>query len=103
MALKFKLKDKVKVIAGKDKGREGDIEKILPKEKKAIVSGINVYKRHVKGGGEQKAGIYEVPRPIDLSKLMLICPKCHKETRVGFKIVDGKKYRFCKECKIQID
>jgi large subunit ribosomal protein L24 len=103
MALKFRLKDRVKVIAGKDKGREGDIEKILPKEKKAIVSGINIYKRHIKGGGEQKAGIYEVPRPIDLSKLMLICPECHKETRVGFRTVDNKKYRFCKKCESQID
>lgn len=103
MALKFKLKDKVRVLSGKDKGREGNIEKILPQEKKAVVAGINIYKRHLKGGGEQKAGIYEVPRPIALSKLMLICPKCNKETRVGFKIIDGNKYRFCKKCKGQID
>lgn len=103
MALKFKLKDKVKVISGKDKNREGEIEKVLPKEGKAVVGGINTYKRHVKGTGEQKSGIYEIPRPIYLSKLMLICPKCQKATRVGFKLIDSKKYRFCKRCKSQID
>lgn len=103
MTLKLKLKDKVKVISGKDKGRGGEIEKILPKERKAIVGGINIYKRSVKGGGNLKSGIYEIPRPIDISKLMLVCPKCQKVARVGFQIKEGKKYRFCKKCKAQID
>ncbi|BCX14543.1 MAG: 50S ribosomal protein L24 [Patescibacteria group bacterium] len=103
MTLKFRLKDKVRIISGKDKGREGEIEKIFPKEGKAIVTGVNLYKRHFKGGGEQKAGIYEVPRPLPFSKLALICPKCNKATRVGFKLVANEKYRFCKKCKSKID
>jgi large subunit ribosomal protein L24 len=103
MILKLKLKDKVKVLSGKDKGREGVIEKILPKEGKAVVSGINIYKRHLKGIEGRKAGIYEVPRPIYLSKLMLVCPKCNKTTRVGLKLESNNKIRFCKKCKSQID
>jgi len=50
-----------------------------------VIPGINVYKRHLKGGTEQKAGRYDIPRPLDWSKIMLICPKCNKKTRVGFK------------------
>jgi len=99
MALKFKVKDKVEVIAGKDKGRQGEIEKVFPRAGKVIIPGINIYKRHLKGGAEQKAGRYDIPRPLDWSKIMLICPKCNKKTRVGFKTTPEGKVRYCRRCR----
>ncbi|MBI3397158.1 50S ribosomal protein L24, partial [Candidatus Woesebacteria bacterium] len=61
------------------------------------------YKKHVKGLGEQKGGIYELPRPLSFAKIALICPKCKKVTRVGFKIIDGQKLRICRKCGKEID
>ena len=96
--LKFKKGDKVKITAGKDKGREAEIETILFKERLAIVPGVNLYKKHVKGVPGQKGGIYDIPRPLPFSKFMLVCPNCKKTTRVGF-IIEGKeKIRVCKKC-----
>jgi large subunit ribosomal protein L24 len=101
--LKFKVGDNVKVTAGKDKGRDGAIEKILVSEAKAIIPGVNIYKRHVKGQQGQKGGIYDIPRPLNFAKIALICPKCKKVTRVGFRIVDGTKERICRKCERTID
>lgn len=101
--LKFKIKDKVKITTGKDKGREGEIEKILVKEMKVIIPEINIYKKHVKGFRGQKGGIYDIPRPLNFSKIALICPKCKKATRVGFKFVGDEKKRICKKCTREID
>jgi large subunit ribosomal protein L24 len=101
--LKLKVGDKVKVLAGKDRGRDGEIERIYPKKKSALVPGINIYKKHVKGVPGQKGGIYEIPRPLDFAKVALVCPKCKKSTRVGFKLIDKKKVRICKKCKREVD
>lgn len=102
--LKLKVGDKVKIRVGKDKGREGKIERIFPKKAVALIPNLNIYKKHVKGvTGGQKAGIYDVPRPLALSKLLLICPKCGKPARVGFKKGDGQNSRVCKKCKKVID
>lgn len=101
--LKLRVSDKVKILTGKDKGREGEIEKIFPKKGTAVIPGVNLYKRHVKGSQGQKSGIYDIPRPMALSKLMLICPKCKKPARVGLKIVGEEKVRICKKCQRQID
>lgn len=101
--LKLKTGDTVKITAGKDKGREGKIEKIFPKQTKALIPGVNIYKKHVKGSQGQKGGIYDIPRPLDFAKIALICPKCKKMTRVGFKIVDNNKSRVCKKCNKEID
>ena len=101
--LKLKVDDKVKVLSGKDKGRDGKIEKIFPKKGVALIPGINVYKKHVKGTPGQKGGIFDIPRPLALSKLALICTKCKKPTRVGFKMIKDKKVRICKKCKREID
>ena len=101
--LKFKTGDTVKIIRGKDKGREGKIEKISPQDKTAIVPGLNIYKKHVKSRGEGvKSGIYDIPRPYDLSKIMLVCPSCRKPVRIGFKQVGNEKARYCKKCKKEI-
>ena len=101
--LKLKAGDSVKITAGKDKGREGKIEKIFPKQTKALIPGVNIYKKHVKGRQGQKGGIYDIPRPLDFAKIALICPKCKKATRVGFKIVEKSKSRVCKKCNKEID
>jgi len=100
---KLKIGDSIKVTSGKDKGRDGKIEKIFPNEGAVLIQGINMYKKHVKGYGEQKGGIYDLPRPISCSKIALICPKCKKVTRIGFRFVDKEKVRICKKCKKEID
>lgn len=101
--LKLKKGDTIKVTIGKDKGREGQIERVMPKEMKVIVPGVNMYKKHVKGVGEQKGGIYDIPRALSFGKIALICPKCKKITRVGFKLAGTEKVRVCKKCNKEID
>ena len=101
--LKIKIGDKVKILSGKDKGREGQIEKIFPKKKTVLVPGLNMYKKHIKARDGQKGGIYDLPRPIAVSKLALICPKCKKQTRVAFELKDGKKLRICAKCRNLVD
>ena len=101
--LKLKVGDKVKIRIGKDKGRKGKIEKIFPKRKIALIPDINIYKKHVKGSQGQKGGIFDIPRPLAFGKLSLICPKCQKAVRVGFKISGDKKVRVCRKCNKNID
>ena len=101
--MKFKIGDAVKVISGKDKGRDDKIEKIFLKKGTILLPNLNIYKRHLKGGQGQKGGIYDIPRPIKASKVVLICPKCKKTTRIGIRIIDREKVRFCRKCSKQID
>ena len=101
--LKYKIGDKVKITAGKDKGQEGKIEKVLVKKNMALIPDINIYKKHVKGQSGQKGGIYDIPRPLPFSKFSVICPKCKKPTRIGWKIIGGDKVRFCKKCNKEMD
>ena len=102
---KLKVGDKVKVLSGKDRGREGNIEVIFPKKGAAIIPGINVYKKHVKKqmARDGKGGIFDIPKPISLSKLAIIDPKTGKTARVGFKIQGGKKLRISKKSKALLD
>ena len=101
--MKLKVGDTVKITLGKDKGREGKIEKVIPADSKVVVPGVNIYKKHVKGMGEVKGGIYEIPRPLSLSKVALVCPKCKKVTRIGFKFAGSEKVRVCRKCGKEID
>jgi len=97
--MKIKRGDTVLMITGKDKGRKGKVTKALPRENKIIVEGLNIVKKHVKPKREgEKGKIVEVSRPVDVSNAKLICPKCKNPTRVGYKIVNKKKYRLCKKC-----
>lgn len=101
--MKLKLNDTVEVIIGKDKGKTGKIEKIMPSANKIVVSGINQYKRHVKGKLQgQKSEIITITKPLPLSNVALICKKCKKKTRVGYTISQGKKIRVCRKCDEQI-
>lgn len=100
--MRIKKGDKVKVLLGKDRGKEGTIQLILGKESKVFVEGVNIYKRHVKKVGDSKGGIIDIPKPLDISNVGLICPNCKKVTRVGFRVVDSSKVRICKKCKEEI-
>ena len=95
---KILIGDKVKIMTGKDKGKDGVIEKVFVKNGTVLVPGVNMYKKHVKGQQGQKGGIYDIPRPLDVSKIALICPSCKKPTRVGIKNVGKTKERYCKKC-----
>ena len=95
MAAKLKKGDKVIVLAGKDKGKEGEIIKVTPKTGKAVVEGINIAIRHVKQSQNSQGGKIPQAMPIQLSNLALIDAN-GKATRVGYKINDGKKARFAK-------
>ena len=100
--MKLKKGDTVKIVAGKDKGREGKIEMTLPKKDSVVVPEVNMYKKHVKGQQGQKGGMYDLPRPLNVAKVALICPNCKKVTRVGFSIIKSEKVRVCRKCKKQI-
>lgn len=100
--LKLKVGDTIKVTSGKDKGRQGKIEKIFPKKARALIPGINMYKKHVKGFQGQKGGIYDIPRALPFSNIALLCPKCKKPTRVGFRLAGNEKVRICRRCKKEI-
>jgi large subunit ribosomal protein L24 len=104
MAAKIKKGDKVIVIAGRDKGRQGEVLRVAPEEARAIVEGINQVKRHQRQTKDREAGIVTKSAPIDLSNLAIIDPKDGKPTRVGFKILDdGRKVRVAKRSGELID
>lgn len=103
MAAKLKKGDKVVVLVGKDKAKEGEITKIIPKENKAIVSGVNTVIRHTKQTQTDQGGRISKEMPIQLSNIALIDPKQGGPTRVGFKVTDGKKVRFAKKSGELID
>jgi large subunit ribosomal protein L24 len=87
------------VTVGKDKGKKGKVEKVFPKELTVLVPGINTVKKHEKKRDEKHpGGIIEVVKPIALGKIAVICPKCGKQTRLGFRIVKGVKERICRKC-----
>lgn len=94
----IKRNDKVKVIAGKDKGKEGEILKAFPAQDRVIVKGVNIIKKHQKPSNDNpNGGIVEVEAPIHVSNVMLIDPSNNEATRVGFKVEDGKKVRVSKK------
>ncbi|SET69666.1 50S ribosomal protein L24 [Oceanicella actignis] len=103
MAAKLKKGDKVVVLAGRDKGKQGEILKVMPKEGRAIVDGVNVVIRHTRPSQASQGGRIPQPAPIHLSNLALVDPKEGVPTRVGFKMVDGKKVRFAKKSGEVID
>ena len=96
--MRIKKGDKVVVIAGSNKGKEGTVSAVLAKENKVIVAGINVRKKHVKPNQAQPEGkIVEKEAPIHVSNVAIVDHKTHKPTKVGYKIEDGKKVRVAKK------
>lgn len=95
---KIKKGDKVVVLIGKDRGKQGNVEQFFPKKGKVIVPGVNMFKRAVKGRSGIEGGIIDVQKPVDISNVALVCPNCQKPTRVGFEITKDDKKRICKKC-----
>ncbi|MEO6508895.1 MAG: 50S ribosomal protein L24 [Patescibacteria group bacterium] len=101
--MKLKKGDKVKVTTGKDKGRDGVIERVYSKMNKVMINGVNIYKKHIKKNDKlPQGGVVDLPRPLDAAKVVLICPKCGKQVRIGYEVINGKKNRVCKSCKSKI-
>jgi large subunit ribosomal protein L24 len=101
---KIKTNDTVFVLAGKDRGKQGQVRRVLPKANRALVTGVNIVKKHQRPRTmQQTGGIIEMEAPINLSNLALICPNCGKATRVGVHIETDKKVRYCKKCKEDIE
>ena len=101
--MNIKKDDKVVVLSGKDKGKQGKVLVADPKAGKVVVEGVNVATKHQKPRQQgQEGGIIKVETPIYVSKVQLVCPKCGKNTRVGHKLENGKKSRVCKKCGAEI-
>jgi large subunit ribosomal protein L24 len=97
--MKLRKDDKVVALAGKDKGREGVVLKVIPATSSVIVEGLNIAKKHVKPGGKNpRGGIIELTRPMLAGKVALVCPNCKKPTRVGYQIKNDHKERICRKC-----
>ena len=97
--MNIKKNDKVVVLSGKDKGKQGKVMEVNPSAKKVVVEGINVASCHVKPRKQgEEGGIIRREIPMYASTVMLVCPKCNKATRVGHKAIDGKNVRICKKC-----
>lgn len=105
---RIKKGDTIEVIAGKDLGERGEVIAVYPKENRVQVSGVNILKKHQKarqaGNRQVAAQIVEFEGKMDLSNVMLVCPKCDKKSRIGFKVrEDGYKVRVCKACQAEIE
>ena len=97
--MKIRKGDTILITAGKDRGRKAKVITVFPQRKKIVAEGINLRKKHIKpkkSGG--KGQVVELPGQFDASNARIICPKCGKPVRVGYKIEKKRKYRFCKKC-----
>jgi large subunit ribosomal protein L24 len=103
MAARIKKGDRVVVRTGRDKGKKGEVLRLYPKEDRALVSGINIVKRHQRQTQRQQAGIVSKESPIHLSNLAHADPRTGEATRIGFKLHDGRKVRFAKKSGEVID
>jgi large subunit ribosomal protein L24 len=104
MAAKIKKGDKVIVLAGRDKGKSGEVIEVRPDEGRALVRGVNMVRKHQKQSQAQAGGIISKEAPLQLSNLAIADPKDGKATRVGFKFLDdGRKVRFAKRSGDLID
>ncbi len=97
--MKFKKGDTIVVTTGKDKGHKGKIEKLFPQVGKVTIPGVNISKRHMKRKDDKNpGGIIDIVKPIDVSKLALVCPACGKPTRIGMLVTKNEKVRICRKC-----
>lgn len=98
--LKIHKGDRVRVLSGKDRGKEGSVMHTLPREGKVIVDGINIAKKHMRPRGRTKqGGIIDKDLPLPVSNVAVVCPSCGKPTRVGYDVNDkGVKVRICRKC-----
>ena len=104
MSAKIKKGDRVIVTSGRDKGKRGEVMRVMPDESRIVVSGVNVVKRHTRQSARAQGGIISKEAPLDWSKVAHIDPKSNTPTKVGFKVLkDGRKVRFAKKSGEVID
>ena len=105
MAAKVRRNDTVQVISGKDRGRRGEVRRVVTDRDRAIVSGVNMVKKHRRARSQMETSdIVEMEAPIHLSNLKVVCTSCDRPVRVGFRrLEDGRKVRVCKSCNETID
>jgi len=97
--MKIKKGDTVLIISGKDKGKKAKVLEVHPKMGKITVEGVNIVKKHRRPRSEREKGqIIEIPKPIDVSNVKIVCPKCGQATRLGARLTETGKYRICKKC-----
>lgn len=97
--MKLKIGDEVIVTAGKDKGKKGKVEKIIPSLAKVVVAGVNMYKRNLRAKGNvRQSGIVDIVKPLPVANISFVCPKCHLPARLGYQLKGDKKERICKKC-----
>jgi large subunit ribosomal protein L24 len=103
--MKIRKEDNVLVITGKDKGKKGKVRFVYTRKNRVLIEGVNMIKTHSRARQQVKqAGLIEREAPIALSNVMLICTRCNKPARIGYKILDdGRKVRICRSCKEAID
>lgn len=95
----IKSGDIVLIITGKDKDKSGKVTEVYPKDNRIVVEGLNIVRKHVKPKKEgEKGQRVEVPRPINVSNVKIICPKCKKATKIGHRLIENDKVRICKKC-----
>lgn len=99
-ALKVRKGDEVQVIAGKDRGKRGRVIEVHPAEERVVVEGLNIVKRHRRANPAKRdqGGIIEKPEPLHVSKVMVVCPRCGRATRVGQRLEEDVKERVCRRC-----
>jgi large subunit ribosomal protein L24 len=101
--MKIRKGDNVKMLSGKDRGKTGKVLRVIPGSGKILIEGLNLVKKHVRPKKQgEKGQRVSVPASVDISNAMIICPKCSKASRVGFKIGEKSKFRICKKCKSEI-
>jgi len=103
--MKIKKDDNVMIVTGKDKGKKGKVRFAYPKKERILVEGVNLIKMHSRARAQvRQAGIIEREAPINVSNVMLVCNRCNKPARIGYrKLEDGRKVRFCRACNEAID
>jgi len=103
--MNIRKNDTILVIAGKDKGKKGKVRFAYPKQEQLLIDGVNFIKKHIRARKQvRQAGVIEQEAPIHVSNVMLLCSKCNRPARIGFRFLeDGRKVRFCRSCHEVID
>lgn len=97
--MKIKVGDTIKITIGKDRGKTGKVERVFPFQNAVVATGLNLYKKHTKARNNRPGEIIDVARRLPIGNISLVCPKCNKQTRVGYSVgKDAKKVRLCKKC-----
>ena len=103
--MRIRQNDEVEILSGRDAGKRGKVQQVLPRKSLVTVEGVNMVKRHQRATGTvRQAGIIQQEAPLPMSRVKLVCQRCTKAVRVGFTFLeDGRKVRVCKSCREMID